>query len=134
MLICICTDREIILEVTILAYFLYANAADGSVGIAMGYGLEGPGSIPESARFFSSPKRPYRILGPPSLVFNGYRGRFPRGSRSRSVKLFTHLHLMPRSRIVELRRGADKSSAFPICSKTKIIFLGWVKEVRTTKS
>jgi hypothetical protein len=38
-----------------------------------------------------------------------------------------------------VRRGADKSLAFPIsyfpvCSTTKIIFLGWVKEVRTTKS
>jgi hypothetical protein len=38
-----------------------------------------------------------------------------------------------------LRRGADKSlafpiSRFPICSTTERIFLGWVKEVRTTKS
>jgi hypothetical protein len=38
-----------------------------------------------------------------------------------------------------IRRGADKSVAFPIsyfliCSTTKRIFLGWVKEVRTTKS
>jgi hypothetical protein len=35
--------------------------------------------------------------------------------------------------------GADMSSAFPvsyfpICSTTKTIFFGWVKEVRTTKS
>jgi hypothetical protein len=34
----------------------------------------------------------------------------------------------------ELRRGADKSLAFPIFSTTKRIFLGWVKEVRTAKS
>jgi hypothetical protein len=33
-----------------------------------------------------------------------------------------------------LSRGADKSLAFPICSATKRIFLGWVKEVTTTKS
>jgi hypothetical protein len=38
-----------------------------------------------------------------------------------------------------IRRGAGKSLAFPIsyfpvCSITKRIFLGWVKEVRTTKS
>jgi hypothetical protein len=38
-----------------------------------------------------------------------------------------------------LRRAADKSLAFPIpcfpiCSTTKRIFLGWVEEVRTTKS
>jgi hypothetical protein len=31
-------------------------------------------------------------------------------------------------------RGADKFLAFPLCSTTKRIFLGWVKEVRTTKS
>jgi hypothetical protein len=40
---------------------------------------------------------------------------------------------------LELCRGPDKSFAFPnsyflICSTTKRIFLGWVKEVRTTKS
>jgi hypothetical protein len=39
----------------------------------------------------------------------------------------------------ELRRGVDKSlafpaSSFPICGTTKRIFLRWVKEVRTTKS
>jgi hypothetical protein len=38
-----------------------------------------------------------------------------------------------------IRRGADKSLAvsisyFTICSTTKRIFLGWVKEVRKTKS
>jgi hypothetical protein len=31
-------------------------------------------------------------------------------------------------------RVADKSLASPTCSTTKRIFLGWVKEVRTTKS
>jgi hypothetical protein len=33
-----------------------------------------------------------------------------------------------------VRWGDDMSSAFPICSTTKKIFLGWVKEVRTKKS
>jgi hypothetical protein len=33
----------------------------------------------------------------------------------------------------KINRGADKSLAFPVCSTTKRIFLGWVKEVRTTK-
>jgi hypothetical protein len=38
-----------------------------------------------------------------------------------------------------VHRGADKYLAlpisyFPICSTTKRIFLGWVKEVRTMKS
>jgi hypothetical protein len=40
---------------------------------------------------------------------------------------------------INIRRGADKSlaftiSCFPLVSTTKRIFLGWVKEVRTTKS
>jgi hypothetical protein len=35
---------------------------------------------------------------------------------------------------VPVRRGADKSLAAHICSTTKRNFLGWVKEVRTTKS
>jgi hypothetical protein len=34
----------------------------------------------------------------------------------------------------DLRKAADKFLAFPICSITKRTFLGWVKEVRTTKS
>jgi hypothetical protein len=41
--------------------------------------------------------------------------------------------------MAKLRRGAEKSLAFhtsyfPICNTSKVIFLGWVKEVRTTKS
>jgi hypothetical protein len=34
------------------------QSRDSSAGRAMGYELEGPGMIPGSARFFSSPKRP----------------------------------------------------------------------------
>jgi hypothetical protein len=33
-----------------------------------------------------------------------------------------------------VRGAADKSLAFPGCSTSKRVFLGWVKEVRTTKS
>jgi hypothetical protein len=45
----------------------------------------------------------------------------------------------PLGRHRRIHRGADKSLAFPIsyfpiCSTTKGIFLGWVNEVRTTKS
>jgi hypothetical protein len=36
--------------------------------------------------------------------------------------------------LIILHRGADKSLAFPACSTNKRTFLGWVKEVRTTKS
>jgi hypothetical protein len=41
---------------------------------------------------------------------------------------------IPKFIALPLRRGADKSLTFPICSTTKRIFLGKDKEVRTTKS
>jgi hypothetical protein len=73
-----------------------------SVGIAMGCGLGGPGSIPcRRKRFFSTPKCPDRLLGPYSLLSNEYRGPFPRAYSGRSIKLTTHLHPVPRWRIVE---------------------------------
>jgi hypothetical protein len=65
--------------------------------ISTGYGLDGPRSIPGSVRFLSSPQLPDRLWGPPSLLSNGHRGE-----GGRCVKLTTHLHLMPRSRKVEL--------------------------------
>jgi hypothetical protein len=42
------------------------------LGIATGYRLDGWGSIPEKAKFFSSPSRPDRLWSPPSLLSNGY--------------------------------------------------------------
>jgi hypothetical protein len=33
-----------------------SKSRDSPVGIVTGYGLDGPGSIPGSARFFSSPQ------------------------------------------------------------------------------
>jgi hypothetical protein len=49
------------------------------IGIARGYGLDGPGSIPGSARFFSSLQRSDRLWSSPSLLSNVYRGLFSRG-------------------------------------------------------
>jgi hypothetical protein len=50
---------------------------DSSVGIATGYGLDGRGvrvRVRVGERFFSSPRRPDRFWGPPSILANGYRG------------------------------------------------------------
>jgi hypothetical protein len=50
-------------------------------------------------KFFSSPPRPNRLWGPPSLLSNGYQGLLPREQSGRGVKLTNHLHLVPRSRM-----------------------------------
>jgi hypothetical protein len=47
-----------------------------------------------------------------------------------SINYKNHMKLI----YTRIRRGSDKSLAFPIFSTTQILFLGWVKEVRTTKS
>jgi hypothetical protein len=52
--------------------------------------------------FFSSPPRLDRVWGSPSLLSNGYLGLFLRGWSSRSVKLTTHLPLVPGEECVEL--------------------------------
>jgi hypothetical protein len=57
----------------------YVGVGIAQVSITMGYGLDGPGSIPGSVRFLSSPQRPDRLWGPPSLLSNGYRQLLPRG-------------------------------------------------------
>jgi hypothetical protein len=48
---------------------------DSSVGIATTYGLDDRGvgfRVPVGSRIFSSPRRPDRLWGPPSLLFNGH--------------------------------------------------------------
>jgi hypothetical protein len=53
------------------------KSRDSSVGKATGYGLDGRGvgvRDPVGSRIFSSPRRPDRLWGPPSLLSNGYQG------------------------------------------------------------
>jgi hypothetical protein len=86
--------------VTILSF--YIRIQDSSVGTATGYGLDGPGSIPGMTIFFCSLQRSHWHWGPPSLIFNGYWGLFPRGQSGWCVKLITHFHLVPMLRMVKL--------------------------------
>jgi hypothetical protein len=44
----------------------------------------------------SSPPRPDRLWGSPSLVYNGYRGLFPSGRSGRCVELTTNFQLVSR--------------------------------------
>jgi hypothetical protein len=46
-------------------------------------------------RFFSSPKRPYRLWGPTSLLFNGCRGSFS-GQSGLAVTVTPRLRLAQR--------------------------------------
>jgi hypothetical protein len=64
-----------------------------SVGIATGYGLEGPGidSRLGGEIFRTCPNQPW---GPPSLLYNGYRA-FPGLKSGRGVTLTPHPLLVP---------------------------------------
>jgi hypothetical protein len=60
----------------------FRKSRDSSVGIATGYGLDDQRfgvRVPMGARIFTSPCRPDRLGGPPSLLSNGYRSLYPRG-------------------------------------------------------
>ena len=64
-----------------------------SVGIATGYGLDGPVSNPGGGEIFRvCPDRPWV---PPNLLYNGYRV-FPGGRGGRGVGLTHHLHVVPK--------------------------------------
>jgi len=54
-----------------------------------------PGAV---TYFFSSPKLPDQLWGPPSLALNWYDGCLPVSKAACKQKLTTHLHLVPRLR------------------------------------
>jgi hypothetical protein len=62
------------------------------------YGMDDRGSIPGRGKgFFFRLLCPDRLWGPPSLLYNGYRGVLSPGlKRGRGVKLITHPHLVSR--------------------------------------
>jgi hypothetical protein len=64
-------------------YGVHRGNRHSVVGTATGYGLDDRGigvRVPVGSRIFSSPRRPDRLWGPPSLLSNGYRGRKMGGS------------------------------------------------------
>jgi hypothetical protein len=93
-------EKQIIVELPV-----EARSRDSAFGIVTGYGLYDRGvgvRVPVGSWTFSSPQRPDRFCGSPSLLSGGHRGLFPRGKSDRGVKLTIHLHPVPKSRIVEL--------------------------------
>jgi hypothetical protein len=66
-----CSDLLYIIKVTLMDL----NTATGYKLDDLGVGVR----VPVGARIFSSPRRPDRLWGPPSLLSNGYWGRFPQG-------------------------------------------------------
>jgi hypothetical protein len=53
-----------------LSYTYCFRSRDNSVGLVTGDGLDGPGSIPGSSRYFFPPEHPDRLWGLPSLQSN----------------------------------------------------------------
>jgi hypothetical protein len=74
--------NENILILLVLRGLGLMSEPGSSVSIVSGYGLDDRvievRSSVEAKGFFLQPLCPYRLWGPPSLLFKGYRGSFPR--------------------------------------------------------
>ena len=80
---------------SLLIYLLSGSGPGSSVGIATGYGLDGPGMESQWVEIFlTCPDRP---CGPPSLLYNGYR-TFSGVKSGRGVTLTSHPLLITWSR------------------------------------
>jgi hypothetical protein len=76
---------------------------DRSVGIATSYGLDSQGFIPGwSKRYFLLHSAHTGSGAHPDFYPMGTGGSSPRGQSGLGIKLITQIHLVPRSRMVEL--------------------------------
>jgi hypothetical protein len=77
----------------------FVHVRDSSVAIMTNYWLDSRGSVPgRGKRFFI----PDRLWNPPAFLYNGHQWLFPGYKAAWGVKLTTHLHLVPRLRMVVL--------------------------------
>jgi hypothetical protein len=106
-------------EAFFLISFNFICAPDSSVGIATGYGLDGPGIESRCGRCLTHLSRPW---GPPSLLYNWYRLSFPEVKRpGRDVD-----HPTPTTaevkETVELYLYSPSGPSWPVLRWTWILF------------
>jgi hypothetical protein len=80
-------------------YYYPSSGGDISFGTAMYYGLDGRDSNSGRCKNFPSPQHPNLHGAHPASRPVGTGG--PRDQRERGMALTTHLHLVPRSRIMQ---------------------------------
>jgi hypothetical protein len=76
-----CCESGTSFRVTKFGMFGLIKSRSSAVAIATSYGLDDrmvAVRVPLGTRIFTSPYRPHRLWGPPSLLFSGYRGLFLR--------------------------------------------------------
>jgi predicted nucleic acid-binding Zn ribbon protein len=94
----------IIILLLLLLLLLLLGDPSSSVSIVSGYGPHNRTievqSLAEGKGFFVQPLCPHRLWGPPSLLYNGYRGVLSPGVKlGRGMTLTTHTRLVPRYRM-----------------------------------
>jgi hypothetical protein len=81
---------------------LLRRRRDSAVGIATDYGMGGPDSVPDRARFVSYPQHPDRLWAPSILLFHDFLLLLARGEPTGAWSWPLTSNLVPSSRTVEL--------------------------------